>query len=56
MNPHHPFESRPLPGTGLAIAFLFALFFWAVVATGLSVAVLGRGAAPEIPPSTQDLM
>jgi len=47
---------RPMPGTGLVLAFAFALIFWAVVATGLSVAVLRQGAAPETPPSTQDLM
>ena len=49
-------SSRRMPGTGLVLAFLFALIFWALVAAGLSVVVLGRGAAPETPPSTQDLM
>lgn len=49
-------EGNLPPGSGFAIALLCALIFWAVVAAGLSVAVLGRGAAPETPPSTQDLM
>ncbi|MBW4975409.1 hypothetical protein KZZ08_17395 [Roseovarius mucosus] len=56
MSPRPAPERRLPPGSGLAIAFLFALIFWAVVAAGLSVAVLGRGAAPETPPSTQDSM
>ncbi|WP_170062542.1 hypothetical protein [Roseovarius mucosus] len=47
---------RPMPGTGIILAFAFALIFWAVAAAGLSVAVLRQGAAPETPPSTQDLM
>ena len=56
MNPR-PEPERSLPhGSGFAIAFLFALIFWAVVATGLSVAVLRQSAAPAPSPSTQDLM
>jgi len=55
MNSHPKSEHNLPPGSGFAIAFLFALVFWAVVATGLSVAVLRQGAAPA-PPSTQDLM
>lgn len=56
MNPRPKPERSLPPGIGFAIAFLFALVFWAVVATGLSVAVLRQGAASEPPSSTQDLM
>ncbi|MGK8234013.1 hypothetical protein ACLGGT_07495 [Roseovarius sp. MS2] len=56
MSPRPAPERRLPPGSGLAIAFLFALAFWAMVAAGLSVAVLSRGVAHETPPSTQDLM
>lgn len=56
MNPRSAPEHNLPPGSGFAIALLFALVFWVVVATGLSVAVLRQGAAPETPPSTQDLM
>ncbi|AWZ21111.1 Hypothetical protein RAK1035_2403 [Roseovarius sp. AK1035] len=45
-----------MSGTGIVLAFAFALIFWAAIATGRSVAVLRQGAAPETPPSTQDLM
>lgn len=56
MSPRPAPERRLPPGSGFAIVFLFALIFWAVVAAGLSVVVLRQGAAPETPPSTQDLM
>lgn len=56
MSPRPAPERRLPPGSGLAIAFLFALAFWAVAAAGLSVAVMSRGVAPETAPLTQDLM
>ena len=49
MNPRSAPEHNLPPGSGFAIALLFALVFWAVVAAGLSVAVLRQGAAPEHP-------
>nr|WP_296430205.1 hypothetical protein [Roseovarius sp. BRH_c41] len=56
MSPRPDPEGNLPPGSGFAIALLLALVFWAVVAAGLSVAVLRQGAAPETPPSTEDLM